>query len=1229
MKASTLHTLGWFALLTLISSIPTPAAAQPITPAPDGTSTRVTPDGQRYDIDGGTLSRDGGNLFHSFQQFGLDPGQTANFISNPQIHNILGRVVGGDPSIINGLIQVTGGTSNLFLMNPAGILFGPGASLNVPADFTATTANGIGFGNGWFNAFGTSDYTNLVGTPSAFNFNMSQLGTIINEGNLTLTPASNLNLFANTVINTGTLSTPGGNINITAIPNGNTLRISQPGHILSLEIENRFVGVIRESPLQPKQTLPQLLTGGDPINHATTVEKLPDGTIRLTGSQTPIPLEPGVAVVSGNLETGDRNRVSQQNLDINPINLGQKPGFLNILGDKIALIGANIDASGTNGGGNIHIGGNYQGAGPLPNATHTYIDPNTNITANAISGGNGGQIIIWSDNTTQFHGNISATGIENGGFVEISGKQNLIFRGNVDLSAPNGNNGSLLLDPENITIVNGSGGADDSQISDNQILFGDAGTTYTISETALETTNVNAAVELQATNNITVEDLTDNSLTFQSGTGAITFTADADNDGSGAFTMNSGDSIIAPGRSVTINAASITLGSLNTNSVTGGAVTLKATGDITAGSIESKGDTQAGAINITSSAGQINFLSHIYATSSSGNGGDITIKAAGNITTHYNIWSDGAYGQTNSSATGGNITLTSGGEIDTTGGWIGSWAPGNAGSTKLTAAGDIRTGKIDSRATGNGGNGTGGSITIESTGGGIDTTSSLLDSNSASGTGGNITLQAANDITTANLQSQGGTQGGDITINSHNGHINTIGGSLESNATTGTGGNITLQAANDITTANLQSQGGTQGGDITINSHNGHINTIGGSLESNATTGTGGNITLQAANDITTANLQSQGGTQGGHITITSTSDNGTINTIGGSLSSFSNTGSGGEVQLTGGGAITTGTIQSMSGFESNSGNWWDLSNSSYLTPVGNSNGNGGKITITSRNSTINTGAGRLDSRSTGGSAGKIEITGFSNITTGNILSSAEGSAANLSSGDIIITSTTGSINTTGGSLESNATTGTGGNISLQADLDITTAKIDSHSANDDSGEIKIISNRGAINTTGGELHSHSDYGSAGDVTLKAAGNITTGHIWADGDYSQGNSSANGGDITLESTGGTIDTTAGRLTSFADGNAGNVKFTAAGNIRAGNIESYAFSNGIGGQITLQADGNITTREISSYSNNGNSGQINITSTRGTIDTTAGRLSSFASSGTAGNVTLTGRQYQVK
>ncbi|MFM7366215.1 MAG: filamentous hemagglutinin N-terminal domain-containing protein, partial [Sphaerospermopsis kisseleviana] len=99
------------------------AQDQQIISAPDGTNTIVTPNGNTTDITGGTSS--GANLFHSFQRFGLSSGQSANFQADPTIQNILGRIVGGDASVINGLIQVTGGNNpNLFLMNPAGFIFG-------------------------------------------------------------------------------------------------------------------------------------------------------------------------------------------------------------------------------------------------------------------------------------------------------------------------------------------------------------------------------------------------------------------------------------------------------------------------------------------------------------------------------------------------------------------------------------------------------------------------------------------------------------------------------------------------------------------------------------------------------------------------------------------------------------------------------------------------------------------------------------------------------------------------------------------------------------------------------------------------------------------------------------------------------------------------------------------------------------------------------------------------
>ena len=130
-----------------------PAQAQ-ITP--NGAGTLVNPQGNQINISGGTQA--GANIFHSFRDFNVNSAQVANFLSNPQTQNILGRINGGNPSFINGLLQVTGGNSNLFLMNPAGIVFGQGASLNVPASFTATTANQIGFGNNVFNALGDNNW---------------------------------------------------------------------------------------------------------------------------------------------------------------------------------------------------------------------------------------------------------------------------------------------------------------------------------------------------------------------------------------------------------------------------------------------------------------------------------------------------------------------------------------------------------------------------------------------------------------------------------------------------------------------------------------------------------------------------------------------------------------------------------------------------------------------------------------------------------------------------------------------------------------------------------------------------------------------------------------------------------------------------------------------------------------------------------------------------------------
>jgi filamentous hemagglutinin family protein len=282
--------LHWFAAATITSflfattqlSIPASVQAQ-ILAAPDGTNTLVNQMGSTFSITGGTQA--GFNLFHSFQHFSVNPGQTANFLSNPAIANILSRVTGGHASLINGSIQVSGSNANLYLMNPAGIVFGANASLNVPGSFTATTANGIGVGNGWFNALGSHHYPALTGQPDPFAFTTMQPGAIINAGNLAVGQGQRLTLLGGIVINAGTVTAPGGTVTIAAVPGEKLVRIHQEGHLLSFDLPAETRSILSSSTMTPA-SLPALLTGGH-LGSATdlTVE---NGTVRLTGSALPV-----------------------------------------------------------------------------------------------------------------------------------------------------------------------------------------------------------------------------------------------------------------------------------------------------------------------------------------------------------------------------------------------------------------------------------------------------------------------------------------------------------------------------------------------------------------------------------------------------------------------------------------------------------------------------------------------------------------------------------------------------------------------------------------------------------------------------------------------------------------------------------------------------------------------------------------------------------------------------
>jgi filamentous hemagglutinin family protein len=146
-------------------------------------------------INGGTIA--GQNLFHSFEEFNLSKGSSTYF-ADPGVANIFSRVTGNNPSAIFGILGVSGGDANLFLLNPNGIMFGEGAALDLNGSFFATTADQIQFGEESFAAIPNAqeNLALLTLNPSALFFNqMGQNGSIVIEGaDLAVSEGENLTL---------------------------------------------------------------------------------------------------------------------------------------------------------------------------------------------------------------------------------------------------------------------------------------------------------------------------------------------------------------------------------------------------------------------------------------------------------------------------------------------------------------------------------------------------------------------------------------------------------------------------------------------------------------------------------------------------------------------------------------------------------------------------------------------------------------------------------------------------------------------------------------------------------------------------------------------------------------------------------------------------------------------------------------------------------------------------
>lgn len=144
--------------------------------------------GPEYEITEALGTRAGNNLFHSFESFNLSEGEIANFSGSDDIYNVISRVTGGGPSLIDGTIASSMPNAYFYFLNPYGIAFGPNSSLDVQGSFHNSTAHVLRFPDGNdFDAVNPENTLLSVENPSAFGFLSNDIAPIyVQQAKLTI-----------------------------------------------------------------------------------------------------------------------------------------------------------------------------------------------------------------------------------------------------------------------------------------------------------------------------------------------------------------------------------------------------------------------------------------------------------------------------------------------------------------------------------------------------------------------------------------------------------------------------------------------------------------------------------------------------------------------------------------------------------------------------------------------------------------------------------------------------------------------------------------------------------------------------------------------------------------------------------------------------------------------------------------------------------------------------------
>jgi filamentous hemagglutinin family protein len=457
---TTRATLAGFVTVVVLAALP--ADANPLGGTVAGGSATIQGQGSGAVI----INQATQNAIINWSTFNIGKGETTTFNQPNSSSNALNRVIGGHgPSFLDGTLTANG---HVFIVNGDGILFGPNSAIST-AGFLATT----------------SDIRNDDFMAGKYNFNIPGLpnASIVNQGTITATSGGFAALVAPGVRNSGTITATLGTVSLAA---GNAFTLDFYGdRLITLAVNDQIASAVKD--VQTGETLKSLVhntgklsaNGGRVELTAAAARAVVDSVINNTGviEANSIGTRNGMIVLSAATGASKPAGAPTQTVKLaGQISAagkdkGTKGGTVLVTGENIVLAGATIDASGDAGGGKVLIGGDTGGGNPsaaaasielaklesfvIPTATTVSVDAASVINTSATGSGDGGKVVLWSDQQTTFAGTILAQGGPNGGnggFVETSSHQILTFNGNVDLSAPRGQVGTALLDPGSVSI---------------------------------------------------------------------------------------------------------------------------------------------------------------------------------------------------------------------------------------------------------------------------------------------------------------------------------------------------------------------------------------------------------------------------------------------------------------------------------------------------------------------------------------------------------------------------------------------------------------------------------------------------------------------------------------------------------------------------------------------------------------------------------------------------------